>query len=142
MLLVLFFILIFPPFFVFKLKMSISCCNCYFDYYLLKSDRNPEFLKKVKLMNSGEWPKIPRLQITVPASGARLVRSKRSVLADEWPKVAVPQGWYCQASGLLFHACEVCICKLLKITTAADCPIVREILNRTCYLINSQRTKT
>ena len=25
---------------------------------------------------------------------------------------------------------------------AADCPIVREILNRTCYLINSQRTKT
>ena len=91
-------------------------------------------------MNSEEWPKIPRVQITIPESGARLARSKWSVYADEWPKTAAPQRWYCQASDLLFHACEVCICKLLKITTAADCPIVREVLNRTCYFINSQRT--
>ena len=93
-------------------------------------------------MNSEEWPKIPRVEITVPESGARLVRSKWSVLADEWPKAAAPQGWYWQASGLLFHACEVCICKLLKTTTTVDCPNVREILNRTCYFINSQRTTT
>ena len=93
-------------------------------------------------MNSEEWPKITRVQIRVPESGARLVRSKWSVLAGEWPKPAARQGWYCQASGLLFHACEVCISKLLKITPAAECPIVREILNRTCDFINSQRTTT
>ena len=122
--------------------MSISCFNWYFDCYLLKINRNQEFLKKVRSLNSEEWPKIVQVQITVPASGARPVRSKRSVLADEWPKVAAPQGWYFQASGLLFNACEVCICKLLKITTAADCPIVREVLSRTCYFINLQRTKT
>ena len=93
-------------------------------------------------MNSEEWPKITRVQIRVPEFGARLARSKWSVLAGEWPKAAARQGWYCQASGFLFHAYEVCICKLLKITPAAECPIVREILNRTCDFINSQRTTT
>ena len=122
--------------------MSKSCCNCYFDYFLRKINRNSEFLKKVKSLNSEKWPKIPWVQITVQESGARLVRSKWSDLANGWPKAAGPQGWYCQASGLLFHACEVCICKLLNITTAADSSIVREILNRTCYFINLQQTTT
>ena len=59
---------------------------------MLKINRNEEFLEKVRSLNSEEWPKILQVQIIVPESGARLVRSKRSVLADEWPKAAAPQG--------------------------------------------------
>ena len=118
--------------------MSIICCNCYFDYYLLKINRDPEFLKSVKSLNSEDWPKIPLKDPSFPKSKEKLVRTRWSVLEDEWPKAASSQGWYSQAPGFLFHACRACICKLLEITAATNCSSVREVLNRTCYFVNSQ----
>ena len=37
--------------------MSISCCCCYFDYYLLKINKQPKFLKKIESLNEEDWPK-------------------------------------------------------------------------------------
>ena len=60
---------------------------------------------------------------------------------NEWPKAAAIQGWYCQALSLLFHACEVCLCKLIKITTAtaADCPIA--LNKKEHYTIKKKKKK-
>ena len=43
-------------FFCFSWKMSINCCNCFFNYDLLKINRNPNFLKKINLLNPNDWP--------------------------------------------------------------------------------------
>ena len=37
--------------------MSISCCNCYFDYYLLKISKDAKFLDNIKSLNSDVWPR-------------------------------------------------------------------------------------
>lgn len=43
------------------MKIDLSCCNCYFDYYLLKKKQDPRFLSTVKetskhdLINSKDW---------------------------------------------------------------------------------------
>lgn len=87
--------------------MSISC---YFDYYLIKINKDPEFLK-TRMLN-----------------------------VKEWLKALSAQGWWYDdnAPGLLFHACRSCICRVLQTNLAAKCSNVREILNSTCGFINSQ----
>ena len=35
---------------------GISCCNCYFDYYLLRINKDPEYLNN-RSVNVKEWPK-------------------------------------------------------------------------------------
>ena len=60
--------------------MSISCCNCCFDYYLLKINRDQEFLKNVKSLNSEDWPKILLKDPSFPKSKGKLVRNRWLVL--------------------------------------------------------------
>ena len=88
--------------------MAISCCNCYFNYYLLKINEDPEFLKV------------------------------RTANPNEWPKALSFQTWYNEMPGLLFHACKTCISKILEITKADNCNKVRKIMNSMCCFINSQ----
>ena len=80
---------------------------------MLKFNRQPEFLKKRKLLNVEDWPKNP---VKDPPFPHFKEKSEQSVI----------KGWYRQAPGLLFHACRPCILKVL------------EILSRTCYFVNSQ----
>ena len=88
--------------------MAISCCNCCFDYYLLKMNKDPDFLK-VKTANP-----------------------------NEWSKALSSQSWYNEMPDFLFHACKECICKILEITTVGNCNKFCKILNSTCCFINSQ----
>ena len=99
--------------------MSTSCCCCYFDYYLLKINRQPEFLKKTESLNDGDWPKNPLTDFSFPYFKS------------------VPR-WYSQAPGLLFHAWKPCIIKLLEISTVGNHANVNEILSRMCHFVNSQ----
>ena len=92
---------------------------------MLKINRHPEFLKKLKSLNVEDWPKNPLKDPSFPHFKEK---SERSVI----------QGWYCLALGLLFHACRPCILKLLEITAAVHHSSVREILSRTCHFVNSQ----
>ena len=106
---------------------------------MLKINRYPEFLNKVKSLNSEDWPKIPLKDLSFPRiSKQKLVRTKWPVLADDWPKAKSSRGWYSQAPGLSFHACRTCICKVLEITAAVNSTSVREIFNSTCFFVNSQ----
>ena len=88
--------------------MAISCCNCYFDYYLLKINKDPDFLKV------------------------------RTANLNEWPKILSSQSWYNEMPGFLFYACKTCMCKILEITTAGNCNKVHKIMNSMCCFINSQ----
>ena len=88
--------------------MAISCCNCYFDYYLLKINKDPEFLKV------------------------------RKVNPSEWLKAQSSQGWYNEMPEFLLHACRTCMCRVLEITSAGNCNKTRQTKNSTCYFINSQ----
>ena len=88
--------------------MAISCCNCYFDYYLLKINKDPEFLKV------------------------------RKVNPSEWPKALSSQGWYNEMPEFLFHACRSCMSRVLEITSAGNCNKTRQIINSMCCFINSQ----
>ena len=99
--------------------MCISCCCCYFDYYLLKINGQPEFLKKTESLNDEDWPKNPLKNLSFPYF--------ESVL-----------GWYSQVPGLLFNACRPCIIKLLEISTIGNHANVNEILSRTWHFVNSQ----
>ena len=99
--------------------MSRGCCCCYFDYYLLKVNRQPEFPKKIESLNNENWPKNPLTDLL-------FLYFKR-----------VP-GWYSQAPGLLCHACRSRIIKLLKISTVGNHANVNEILSRTFHFVNSQ----
>ena len=88
--------------------MAISCWNCYFDYYLLKINKDPDFLKV------------------------------RTANPNEWPKALSSQSWYNEMPGFLFYACKTCMCKILEITTAGNSNKVHKIINSTCCFINSQ----
>ena len=90
--------------------MSISCCNCYFDYYLLEINKDPKLLDNTKSLNSDDWPR----------------------------SLSSPLSWHSQAPGLLFHACKTCIIKVLQITAACNAVNVRKILNSTCSFVKSQ----
>ena len=67
--------------------MSISYCNCYFDYYLLKINRDQEFLKNVKSLNSEDWPKILLKDPSFPKSKGKLVRNRWPVLDKSGQKL-------------------------------------------------------
>ena len=99
--------------------MTISCCNCYFNYYLLKINKEPEFIRKIESLNEEDWPKNPLTDLSFPHFKS------------------VP-GWYSQAPGLLFHACRPCILRLLEISALANHTDVNEILSKTCHFVNSQ----
>ena len=86
--------------------MAIS--NCYFNYYLLKINKDPDFLEV------------------------------RTANPNEWPKALSFQSWYNEMPGFLFHACKTCMSKILEITTADNRNKVRKIMNSTCCFINSQ----
>ena len=104
--------------------MSISCCCCYFDYYLLKINRQPEFLKKIESLNEEDWPKNP-------------------VATDlSFPHARSVSSWYSQATGLLFYACKPCILWILEISAAANDADVNDFLGRMCYFVNSQWIST
>ena len=79
--------------------MAISCCNCYFDYYLLEINKDPDFLKI------------------------------RTANPNEWPEALSSQSWYNEMPGCLFHACKACMCKILEFITADNCNKVRKIMN-------------
>ena len=87
--------------------MSISCCNCYFDYYLLKINKDPKFLYNIMSLNSGDL---------------------RRTLSS-------PLSWHSQAPGCSFHACKTCIINVLQITAAYNAVNVRKILNFTCSFV-------
>ena len=88
--------------------MAISCWKCCFDYYLLKINKDPDFL---------------------------IVRTANP---NKWPKALSFQSWYNEMPGFLSHACKTCMCKILEITTAGNCNKCRKIINSTCCFINSQ----
>ena len=66
----------------------------------LKINRQPEFLKKIKLLKDEDCPKNPLKDLSFPHLGV--------------------QSWYSQTPGLLFHDCKPCITKLSEITAEAN----------------------
>ena len=89
-----------------------------FRLLLLKINRQPEFLKKIKLLKDEDCPKNPLKDLSFPHLNV--------------------QSWYSQTPDLLFHDCKPCITKLSGITAEANNSDVCEILSKTCYFVNSQ----
>ena len=101
--------------------MSTSCCNCFFDYYLLKINKSPNFLKKISSLNPNDLPKI----------------SKR-----EWPEAGSACGWYSQTTSFFFHACRKLIENILEITRKVDNLILQEVFSKSCDFVNSSCLQT
>ena len=88
------------------MKIDISCCNCYFDYYLLKINQDPGFLSTIKDTCKHD-----------------LINSK---------------DWFFIFVKFFFHACERCICEILKIGWVHYSKTANKILNDSWSLLKSQ----
>ena len=96
----------------------------FFNYYLSKINRNPNFLKNINSLDPSNWLKVPKKRLKV------LTRYRE--YQDEWPKAASPWGWFSQVTGLLFHTCRSCIENMFEITGAANDLSLQEVFSKRC----------
>ena len=99
--------------------MTIRCCNCFFDYYLYKINKSPDFFQK------------------------KSTTEHKDLLPETWPVGESCYGIYSEElDGLvIFHACKSCIYKILKVSALARSETTRQKLNKSCFAFNSQIIK-
>ena len=78
-------------------SLMIICCQCLFDFYLLKITKGEDFLRNLNSHNPGNWPEEP----------------------NELPDIIGPF-WFRTAHAILFYTCYDCLMKRVEIVASIN----------------------